>query len=122
MREVEQQHRDHGRRGEENDRGHETGEILADYEHFPSHRAEKVVMQTAVDQFTAEQVHEDPRTTEKDDGAQDETVIEDGVDLAVVVEVLPVVAGRLEYCQYHQWEQRQEREQVDQERAAAEKV
>src|SRR6185369_7444873 len=39
VREIKQQHCDHGRRSKEDDRSHQAGEILSDDKHFPSHRA-----------------------------------------------------------------------------------
>src|SRR5205085_12183674 len=67
------------------------------------------------------QVHKNPGAAEKDDRAQDQTVIEKRVEYAVLVEVAPL-AGRLKHGQQEQREQRQQREQVEQDRTAAEKV
>src|SRR5689334_12716989 len=79
-------------------------------------------MQTAIDDVAAKEVHEDPRTAEEDDRAQNQSVVKDRVDLAVAVEVFPLVARRLQEREQQQRKQRQQREQVDQNRAPAEKV
>src|SRR5258708_34599948 len=80
-------------------------------------------MKTAIDYFSAKQVHENPRATEKDDGSEDQALVqvrEDNIDFAdiVIARLLPVYLGR-QSC--HQ-QNRRSREQVNQDRSLAEEV
>ena len=51
-------------------------------------------MQAAIDELTAEQVHEDPGATKKDDGAQDHRVVKNRVDTE---ELIRSAAQRIDY-------------------------
>ncbi len=51
-------------------------------------------MQTAIDQLTAKQVHEDPRRPEEHERAHDKSIVDERVDDAVLIEVFPLAPGR----------------------------
>src|SRR6185369_6291100 len=122
MRKIKQQHRHHGRRRKENDRSHQARNVLADDQHFSAHGAQKVIVQTAVDHLTAKQVHEDPGRTEEDERSQNQNVVNDRVDEAVIVEISPLVSRWREQREKRERKERRERNQIDQYRATAEKV
>ena len=79
-------------------------------------------MQTAVDDVPAKEIHEYPGTTEEDDGAQDQPAVEDREDHVVLREVLPLAPRRCKRSEQNQRGYGQQRQQIKQDRAAAEKV
>ena len=109
-------------RGKKNDRSDQSGKILPDHQHFAPHRAQKVKVQTAVDDVAAKEVHEDPGAAKEDDCAQNQPAVVDREDHVVLREVVPLAAGRRERRQQHQRNDRQQRQQVKQNRTPAEKV
>ncbi len=79
-------------------------------------------MQTAIDNVAAEEVHEDPGATKEHYGAQNQSTVVNGKDHAVLREVLPLVSRRREGSEQGQGNDRQQRQQVKQNRAAAQKI
>ena len=79
-------------------------------------------MQTAVYDIAAKKVHEDPGAAEKYYRAQNQPAIEDRVDHVVLIEITPLVSGRSERRKQYQRHNRQQSQQVKQNRSAAKKV
>src|SRR5688500_3133445 len=79
-------------------------------------------MQTAIDQLATKQVHEDPRRAEEDYRAQNQPAVKYRVDQAVLIEVFPLINRWINDCENQQRQEGQQRDQVDQNRAASEKI
>src|SRR4029078_1483726 len=86
------------------------------------HRAQKVIMQTAVDELTPKQVHEDPCRSKEHERSQDHGVVNDRVGDAVLIKVSPLAPGRCNERGGYKSKQWGQRQQINQYRTATEKV
>src|SRR5215510_14138822 len=65
---------------EDDDGRDEAGEIFSDQQNLAADRGEQVVVQAFVDQFAAEQIHEDAHASEKDGETKEEELKDGGED------------------------------------------
>ena len=74
-------------------RGGQTGDVLAHHQKLASRRGEQVVVQAAVQDLAAKEAREDGDTAEEDDRPQHERLEDDAVDLAGASDALaqPIV-------------------------------
>jgi hypothetical protein len=70
-----------------------TRQILPYHQYLAPHRAQEVKVQTTIDDIAPEEIHENPRAPEEDDGAQHQSTVEDREDHAVSRDVLPFSPG-----------------------------
>src|SRR5687768_1920653 len=108
MRYVKQQHANDRHAGEQDYRRNQTRQVFPYHQHFAAHGAEKIKVQTTIDDVPAEKVHEDPGTSKKYYRAQDQSAVIHCEDRAVVIEVLKLAVGWSKGCQQEQWSNRQQ--------------
>src|SRR5205814_7308877 len=119
VRKEDEQHTGDGHRHKQHDRSQQTRQVLARDQHFTPHRREKVVMQTAIDDLTAEKIHENPGTAEENDRAQNQRVVIDRKNSKQLIACTSERIDRLNQHQQSDWHQRQ---QVNQQRTLAKEI
>src|SRR5258705_3134384 len=122
MRDINQQHADYGRGREKDDCCYQPRKVFSHHQHFAAHRAQKVEVQTSVNNVAAEEIHEYPGTAKENYCAQNESAIENGKDHVVLSEVLPLTPWWREGSKQDQRDYREQGQQVEQNRTPAEKA
>ena len=79
-------------------------------------------MQTSIYNVATKQIHEDPGTAKENDRTQNQAAVKNCEDHAVLREVLPLAAGRRKGSEQCERKNRQQRQQIKQDRSSAEKV
>src|SRR5262249_1218503 len=79
---------------EDDGRGEQAGNILADHQNVAADGSQKIEMQALVEQFAAKQVHEDSQAAEEDCQSQIEELKHAGEDDRVFTQALALSQGR----------------------------